>query len=80
MPKRFLKIHPSDNVYVALTDLRAGETLAANNKSIVLADDIPAKHKFTENILNVDDEVYMYGTVVGKATQLKLPITELFAN
>ena len=39
MPKRFLKIHPSDNVYVALTDLRAGETLAANNKSIVLADD-----------------------------------------
>lgn len=69
MPKRFLKIHPSDNVYVALTDLRAGETLAANNKSIVLADDIPAKHKFTENILNVDDEVYMYGTVVGKATQ-----------
>lgn len=69
MPKRFLKIHPSDNVYVALTDLRAGETVAANNKSIVLADDIPAKHKFTENILNVDDEVYMYGTVVGKATQ-----------
>lgn len=69
MPKRFLKIHPSDNVYVALTDLRAGETLAANNKSIVLADDIPAKHKFTENILNVDDEVYMYDTVVGKATQ-----------
>ena len=69
MPKRFLKIHPSDNVYVALTDLRAGETVAANNKSIVLADDIPAKHKFTENILNVDDEVYMYDTVVGKATQ-----------
>lgn len=69
MPKRFLKIHPSDNVYVALTDLKAGETLAAINNSIVLTDDIPAKHKFTENILYVDDEVYMYGTVVGKATQ-----------
>lgn len=69
MPKRFLKIHPSDNVYVALTDLKVGEKLSFINDSLTLADNIPAKHKFTEADLKIDDEVFMYGTVVGKATQ-----------
>ncbi len=71
MPKRFLKIHPSDNLYVALTDLKVGEQVLLNGKSLTLTDDIPAKHKFSEADLRSDDEVFMYGTVVGKAT---LPI------
>jgi altronate hydrolase len=70
MPKRFLKIHPSDNVYVALTDLKAGENLTLNEKStIILMDDIPAKHKFTECSLQQNEAVIMYGVVVGKAIQ-----------
>src|SRR6478609_2196382 len=68
MSNRFLKIHPSDNVYVALSDLKAGERLTLNGgSSVTLVDDIPAKHKFTENALQPDDEVLMYGTLVGKA-------------
>ncbi len=68
MSNQFLKIHPSDNVYVALTDLKAGERLTLNGgSSITLVDDIPAKHKFTEEALQPDDEVLMYGTLVGKA-------------
>ena len=67
MSTRFLKIHPADNVYVALTDLKAGETVAIQGNQLTLVDDIPAKHKFTENALQPDEEVFMYGTVVGKA-------------
>src|SRR6187549_1601765 len=68
MSNRFLKIHPSDNVYVALSDLKAGERLTlTGGSSVTLVDDIPAKHKFTENALQPDDEVLMYGTLVGKA-------------
>ena len=68
MSNRYLKIHPADNVYVALTDLKAGEKLSLNGgSSIILVDDIPAKHKFTENALQPDDEVLMYGILVGKA-------------
>src|SRR6478752_156283 len=68
MSNRFIKIHPSDNVYVALSDLKAGERLTLNGgSSVTLVDDIPAKHKFTENALQPDDEVLMYGTLVGKA-------------
>jgi altronate hydrolase len=70
MSNRFLKIHPADNVYVALTDLKAGETLTVDGgKPLTLVDDVPAKHKFTEAPLQPDDEVLMYGTLVGKAVQ-----------
>ena len=70
MSNRFLKIHPADNVYVALTDLKAGEYLSLKEgSSITLVDDIPAKHKFTEHALQSNDEVRMYGVLVGKATQ-----------
>jgi altronate hydrolase len=69
MTTKFLKIHPADNVYVALTDLKAGEKVVVNGESLTLADDIPAKHKFTEASIQQDGEIFMYGTVVGKATQ-----------
>ena len=67
MSNRYLKIHPSDNVYVALTDLKAGEKLSLNGRSLTLIDDIPAKHKFLEKSLKPEEEVIMYGTTVGKA-------------
>ena len=69
MSNRFLKINPSDNVWVALSDLKAGEQININGSVLQLADNIPAKHKFVENGLGVDDEIIMYGTLVGKATQ-----------
>ncbi|HTE34686.1 MAG TPA: altronate dehydratase family protein [Chryseolinea sp.] len=70
MTARFLKIHPADNVYVALTDLKAGESLLLpDGKKLKLVDDIPAKHKFTERALQPDDEVLMYGLLVGKSVR-----------
>jgi len=67
MSTKFLKIHPADNVYVALTDLKAGENVNLNGKLLTLVDDIPAKHKFTEVAIQPEGEIFMYGTVVGKA-------------
>src|SRR4051794_30045812 len=70
MSNRFLKIHPADNVWVALTDLKAGESILINNSSLTLVNDVPAKHKFVEKSLQPDDEIIMYGILVGKAMQL----------
>ncbi|GHN02330.1 dehydratase [Cytophagales bacterium WSM2-2] len=70
MSNRFLKIHPADNVWVALTDLKAGETLSLPSSPLKLINDIPAKHKFVERDLQPEDEITMYGIVVGKAMQL----------
>lgn len=69
MTKKFLKIHPSDNVLVALTDLKTGDKIEYEGKSITLVHDIPAKHKFLPQPMNPQDEIRMYGLLVGKATE-----------
>lgn len=67
MSNKFLKIHPSDNVLVALTDLKAGEMISYNGTAVTLVDEVPAKHKFVEKAMQPDDEIIMYGVLVGKA-------------
>jgi len=64
-----LKIHPSDNVAVALTDLRKGETVKLNDTGYLLINDIPAKHKFMLSDVPQEGEIIMYGVLVGKAMQ-----------
>ncbi len=67
MSTKILKIHPADNVYVALADLKAGDHVSYNGSSATLAENIPAKHKFVMSALPADSEVFMYGVLVGKA-------------
>lgn len=62
----FLKIHPHDNVLVALKDLKAGTGILFEKNEIIIRQDIPSKHKFFINDLNPGDEVIMYGTLVGQ--------------
>lgn len=66
--KRFLQIHPDDNVLVALQDLPAGEKVIWKGDEILLQDRINAKHKFFIHELQPGDEIRMYGVLVGKAT------------
>jgi len=66
MKSQVLKVHPKDNVLVALADLKAGETVTYQDNTYLLVDDINAKHKFYTTAMNAGDEVYMYGTLVGK--------------
>jgi len=68
MSALFLQIQESDNVLVALSSLAAGTQLSFQDKTIVLQDSIPAKHKIFINDMQVGDAVYMYGVVVGKLT------------
>ena len=69
MSTRILKIHPADNVLVALTDLKAGEKISYNGSSATLAENIPAKHNLVLNALEAGSEIIMYGVLVGKTTQ-----------
>lgn len=67
MSNSFLKIHPGDNVLVALTDLRAGEKIQYNGATFNLQHNVQAKHKFVTIDVAENDEIYMYGVLVGKA-------------
>ena len=65
MSQKSVKINATDNVFVALSDLKKGEI----HHGIELKMDIPAKHKFAENDFQVGDYIKMYGITVGKASQ-----------
>ncbi len=63
------KVHPGDNVIVALQDLAKGQAVEYKGEPYILQEDIPAKHKFFEKDLSTGDEVIMYGVLVGKAQE-----------
>jgi len=62
----FLKIHPKDNVVVALNDLAAGTPVYIDNNEFLLRQPIAAKHKFFINDMFPGEGVIMYGSLVGK--------------
>jgi len=62
-----LKIHPKDNIVVALCDLNEGLTIQINDSKFKLVSNVASKHKFSIDNLNIGDSVFMYGVVVGKA-------------
>jgi altronate hydrolase len=69
MKHAVLKIHPKDNVIVALRDLKKGEIISCDGEDVELIEDIPAKHKFYAHDFSNHDEIFMYGVLVGKVTQ-----------
>lgn len=67
MKQLVLKVHPKDNVLVALTSLSKGAVVSYNGEEFILQEDIPAKHKFFTRDMGTGDEIIMYGVLVGKA-------------
>ncbi len=67
MKQMVLKVHPKDNVLVALVDLKNGQSIEYGGETFVLQDDVKAKHKFFTTDLQQGDNVIMYGVLVGKA-------------
>ncbi|WP_158995846.1 UxaA family hydrolase [Mucilaginibacter sp. L196] len=72
MKQRITKVHPKDNVMVALTDLQAGEELTYKGETYKTIEFIPGKHKFAINDLPTGTEIIMYGVLVG-ITQSDIP-------
>ncbi len=75
----YLKIHPDDNVLVALRDLPLGTSISLQNGDLRLQQDVKAKHKFFINNMSARDDVIMYGALVGKV-QFDIPKGELMTT
>ena len=69
MKKNYVQIDPRDNVIVAITNLEKGLSAKIGKQKVVLKEDIKQKHKFALNNFEVDDEIFMYGLLIGKAIQ-----------
>ncbi len=62
---KYVKISPIDNVAVALTDLKSGETAC----EVVLTTDVPAGHKFALCDIKAGENVIKYGSPIGCAKE-----------
>lgn len=60
-----LRVHPADDLIVALRDLRAGQAV----DGLTLCEDIAAKHKFASRDFAQGELVKMYGVIVGRTTR-----------
>jgi len=79
MKQNILKVHPADNVLVALTDLQANEQVTYQDKTYTVKELIPAKHKFAIVDIPEGGEIIMYGVLVGKA-QSPIPVGGLIST
>ncbi len=68
---KILRIHPADNVAVALADLPRGMSMKINGVKLSLTEHVSQKHKFALSDLKPGEKIYQYGVIVGEAV---LPI------
>ncbi len=61
------KIHPADNVAVALKDLSAGTKVLVDDLEITLLEDVPQAHKVALQTFNQDELIIKYGCPIGHA-------------
>ncbi|MDO8968070.1 UxaA family hydrolase [Algoriphagus sp.] len=64
-----LLLDPTDNVGVALSDLQPGQKVVLNDIELEIQDFVSAKHKFAMRDFKPGEDILMYGTIVGEATQ-----------
>lgn len=69
MKTKVLKVHPDDNILVALENLAAGDVIDWEGTSIQVLEDIPIKHKMSMADMAEQTPIHMYGVLVGKTVK-----------
>ena len=67
MQKKLIKVQAEDNVAIALVDLVQGDCVQYEGEEIIILSDTKAKHKIAFVDLDREDQIFMYGVLVGKA-------------
>jgi len=68
-PPRFIRLHPQDNLVVALADLPAGERV----EDVTLTAPVPRGHKIATRTIEPGAQVVRYGQIIGVATAAIAP-------
>ncbi|QSQ08671.1 Altronate dehydratase [Koleobacter methoxysyntrophicus] len=67
--KKILKINEKDNVVITLEDIKAGDVIETDRKSIYVKENIAVGHKLAIKKMNKGDKVIKYGFPIGHATK-----------
>lgn len=70
MVNKLIKVHPSDNVAVALINLEAGDVIPFEGNNIKILSNTKSKHKIALQKFEAGDRIIMYGVLVGTANQI----------
>ena len=68
-PMKIIRINPADNVAVAISPLKKGETVNVEGIEITLTEDVPAGHKVLLSDLAAGENVIKYGYPIGRLTE-----------
>lgn len=67
---QLISLHPTDNVAVALCDLKAGQKVTlSDSRVLTLLEDIDFGHKVAIRAIKEGDKVLKYGLSIGSATR-----------
>lgn len=67
--QNYIKINRADNVCVALSDLKSGQSVVVDGNKVILTDDIERGHKFALTDFKTDDAIIKYGFPIGYAKE-----------
>ncbi|NDL68872.1 UxaA family hydrolase, partial [Anaerotalea alkaliphila] len=67
--KRHLRIHPKDNVAIALEPLEPGDRIEIDGTELTAAEPIPQAHKMAVAAIAAGEAVVKYGMPIGNATE-----------
>jgi altronate dehydratase small subunit len=65
----FIIMHADDTVATALTALNPGRSIDYDGRNVVVSEEINFGHKFALEPMAVDDMVFKYGEVIGRAIE-----------
>lgn len=69
MSKQYAQIDPKDNIIVAIHSLPKNTFIDIAGNTFTLKHDIQQKHKFALYDFAINDQIFMYGVLVGKAIE-----------
>lgn len=67
--KKFIRIHPRDNVVVALQEIKKGENILVDGLNIEVNQDIDRGHKIALKDIKENENVIKYGYPIGHAAE-----------
>ena len=66
---KLIRIHPDDNVAVALEDIRSGETVETGGLTVTALEDVSRGHKIALQRIPAGEPVVKYGNPIGIAKE-----------
>jgi altronate dehydratase len=66
--RRLLLLDDADNVLVAVSRIRGGETIVIEDASLAMPADLPIGHKVARRAIAVGEKIIKYGAPIGSAT------------